>query len=117
MTPAPLAGPPLGGRPLVKAGGVMAKRVLNRRQLRVEADQAALAESAPKAATPAPAKPGKPARAPRKPAAKKVKEPERLRARWGLFDNAMKRVATFDYCERAAADLKLADLNARKAGA
>src|SRR4051794_26034592 len=98
----------------------MAKRVLNRRQLRAEADQAARTEAPAGAEESPPAKPGKAAKAAKPPArAKKPrakKEPSRLRARWGVFDNSMKRVAVFDYNQRAAADLKLAELNTRKSG-
>jgi hypothetical protein len=98
----------------------MAKRVLNRRQLRVEAEQADRANPAPSDEPAAPAKAAKaakgPAKAPKKPRVKKEKVPERLRARWGVFDNAMKRVAIFDYNQRAAADQKVADLNTKKAG-
>jgi len=95
----------------------MARRVLNRKQLRDEADQAARAApgSAPEAESASPPKAKKsPARAAKKPRARK--EPARLRARWGVFDNSMKRVAIFDYNQRAAADQKLVDLNARKGG-
>src|SRR5262245_43893342 len=92
----------------------MAKRVLNRRQLREEADQAARTAPTPTAGEPAVA--AKAPKAPRKPRAKKVKEPERLRASWGVFDNSMKRVALFGYNQRAEADRKVADLNVKKAG-
>ena len=81
----------------------MAKRTLNRRQLRRDAE-------------PAPEKKGEgagPART-RKPPKKKV--PVRLCARWGVFDGGMKQVAVFDYSQRGAADQKVADLNARKGG-
>jgi hypothetical protein len=37
-----------------------------------------------------------------------------LRARWGVFDSALKQVAIFDYNQRAAAEDKLADLLAKK---
>jgi hypothetical protein len=97
----------------------MAKRILNRRQLREDADAAARAEPAAAAApAAAPAAPRKAKAAatprPRKPPRKK--EPVRLRARWGVFDGGMKQVAVFDYCQRGAADQKVADLNARKGG-
>jgi len=97
----------------------MAKRVLNRRQLRDEADQAARAAPTPAGGEPAAAAPAaaaKAPKAPRKPRPKKVKEPERLRASWGVFDNAMKRVAVFNYNQRAEADRKVADLNTKKPG-
>jgi hypothetical protein len=48
----------------------------------------------------------------RKPRAKKA--PPRMFARWGVFDLGMKQVAIFDYNQRAAADEKVADLNAKK---
>lgn len=99
----------------------MAKRVLNRRQLRDEADQAARAAPAvSEAAVPEPATKGpkvpKGPKAPRKPRVKKVKVPDRIRALWGVFDNSMKRVAIFNYNQRAEADRKVADLNVKKAG-
>jgi hypothetical protein len=94
----------------------MAGRILNRRELRKQADQAeqpgvAVSEPAP-AATPA-VKKARKAAAPRKKAAKK---PPRMRARWGIFDGSMKQVAVFDYNQRAAAEEKLADLLATKKG-
>jgi hypothetical protein len=96
----------------------MARRTLNRRELRQQADQAAqLAEVAP-GPTPAAVGPRKTARkapAPkRKPRAKKV--PLRMRVRWGLFDATMKQIAIFDYACRAEAEEKLADLLTKKKG-
>lgn len=105
----------------------MAKRVLNRRQLRDDADAAARVE------TPAPQEtdvaaedaPVKKKAAPRKKAAAgprpkrtaKKKDPVRMRARWAVFDGGMKQIAVFDYSNRDAADQKLADMNAKKGGA
>jgi hypothetical protein len=97
----------------------MARRTLNRRELRKQADQAeqqapetAVTEEADstKTATKAvkAAKPKKP---------RKKKEPPRLCARWGVFDSAMKQVAVFDYNRRADADQKVAELAAKKATA
>jgi len=96
----------------------MAKRILNRRQLREDADAAAQAEPAP-AAEPAAAGAPRKAKAaatprPRKPARKK--EPVRWRARWGVFDGGMKQVAVFDYNQRAAAEQKVDELITRKKG-
>ena len=57
------------------------------------------------------------AKAPPAPRVRKVrakKAPPRMVARWGVFDLGMKQVAIFDYNQRAAADEKLAALNARK---
>jgi hypothetical protein len=103
----------------------MAKRTLNRRQLRQDAEAAEKFQPDP-AAEPAvegeaPKKKAAPrkAKAPAAPRPKRVpkkKEPVRMRARWGVFDGGMKQVAVFDYSDRGAADQKLADLNAKKAG-
>ena len=97
----------------------MAGRILNRRELRKQADQAEQVEKAAAAAPRAGVSAGKQAKAPaaakvRKP--RKPKTPPRLRARWGVFDTAMKQVAIFDYNQRAAADEKLAELLAKKKG-
>src|SRR5262245_5228115 len=107
----------------------MAGRILNRRELRKQADEAEARESPqdPEAAdtedgaddeAPRPAK--KPAKA-KAPAAKarkprKPKAAPRMRARWGVFDASMKQVAIFDYNQRAAADEKAAELAAKKNG-
>src|SRR5262245_28943380 len=95
----------------------MAGRILNRRELRQQADQA---EQQPEAvagvvATEDGVK-GKPRTAPKAKKPRKVKAAPRLRARWGVFDASMKQVAIFDYNQRAAADEKLADLLARNKG-
>lgn len=105
----------------------MAKRVLNRRQLRDDADAAARADTpAPQETeTAAEGAPVKKKAAPRKKAAAgprpkrvaKKKDPVRMRARWAVFDGGMKQIAVFDYSNRGAADQKLADMNAKKGGA
>jgi hypothetical protein len=97
----------------------MAGRILNRRELRKQADQAEPVEKTAADAPRAGVSTGKQAKAPaaakvRKP--RKPKTPPRLRARWGVFDTAMKQVAIFDYNQRAAADEKLAELLAKKKG-
>ena len=99
----------------------MAGRTLNRRVLREQADQAEQQATLEADATPPVTPRAKKARAKtgavpkvRKPRAKKA--PPRMRARWGVFDGSMKQVAIFDYCERAAADEKLADLLTKKKG-
>lgn len=96
----------------------MAGRIPNRRELRKHADQAEQSEAVASDATPAAVPPEKKAKkAPaskRKPRAPKA--PPRLRARWGVFDAAMKQVAIYDYNQRIAADEKLADLDAKKKG-
>lgn len=91
----------------------MARRILNRREL---AEQAAAVAVATPATAPneAAAKKTSVSAKPRKARAKKA--PVRQRARWGVFDMAMKQVAIFDYNQRAAADQKVADLNALRKG-
>ena len=99
----------------------MAGRILNRRELREQADHALAPEAGASDAALAVAAPVKKARAkaaagPRvkKPRAKKA--PPRMCARWGVFDSGMKQVAIFDYNQRAAADERLANLLATKKG-
>jgi hypothetical protein len=95
----------------------MAGRILNRRELRKQSDQA---EAVPAAAegTEAGTPPKKTkAKAPAKPRVskpRKKKDPVRLCVKWGVFDGGMKQVALFDYNQRAAADQKVADLTAKK---
>jgi hypothetical protein len=98
----------------------MAGRVLNRRELREQADQAERQAGGPEAATPGktPPKGGK-AKKPASSSARKTrsaKAPLRLVARWGVFDGGMKRVAIFPYNQRAAAEEKLADLLGKRKG-
>ncbi|HWB00822.1 MAG TPA: hypothetical protein VG713_20160 [Pirellulales bacterium] len=82
----------------------MARKVLNRKELRRENEAAEVAEAAaPKAAKKAPAK--------RKTRAKTAKE-VRLKAFWGVFNQSLKRVALFEYSERKQADKKAAELTA-----
>jgi hypothetical protein len=99
----------------------MTGRILNRRELRKQADQAEQPEAV--ASDPATAvvplkkgAKGKTATGPKMKRPRKAKAPLRLRARWGVFDSGMKQVAIFDYNQRAAAEEKLADLLAKKKG-
>lgn len=98
----------------------MAVRILNRRELRKQADQAEQPGEAVADATTAPAPTKRKTRAkaaapkPRKP--RKPKTPPRMRARWGVFDGSMKQVAIFDFKDRADADEKLAGLLEKKKG-
>ena len=118
----------------------MAGRILNRRELRRQSDAAesASAEGAEDEAEAveedeeeaeegeeaaegseeegdeeAPAKKVKAKAKPK--AVRKTRKPKaapRMRARWGVFDSSMKRVAVFDYKDRAAAEAKVTDLQA-----
>ena len=99
----------------------MAGRTLNRRELREQAEQAERNAAEGAAAGTTAEAPPKAAKA-KKPAAPKVRKPRakkappRLRARWGVFDGAMKQVAVFDYNQRAAAEARLAELLGRQKG-
>jgi hypothetical protein len=96
----------------------MARRTLNRHELRKQAEAA---QQTPEgAAVAGPETPPKKSRAksaaPKVKKPRKKKEPPRLCARWGVFDNSMKQVASFAYNQRGDADRKVADLSAKKPG-
>jgi hypothetical protein len=82
----------------------MARKLLNRLELREENDAAeSLAtESAPEV------------KADKKPARKKsrakVAKEVRLKAFWGVFNQSLRRVARFEYCQRKQADQKAEEL-------
>ena len=111
----------------------MAGRTLSRRVLRDEHDQAEAAETEAETAAaddddaPAPTKkprPRKAAKATKEPKApakprvrkKSVKVPPRMVARWAVCDGGLKRVALFEYRDRAGADARLAEYRERKTG-
>jgi len=101
----------------------MAGRVLNRRELRKQSDQAEQqSEAAPAVVEVAEAPPAKKKARAKAPAAPRVKKPRakkappRMRARWGVFDGGMKQVAVFDYNQRTAAEAAVLDLHSRKKG-
>ncbi len=83
----------------------MARKVVNRKELRKESEAAEAAEGKAEGKT------AKKAPAKRKSRAKAAKD-VRLKAFWGVFNQSMKRVALFDYSERKAADKKAAELTA-----
>ncbi len=82
----------------------MARKLLNRKELRRETD------AADRTTEPA-AKVAKKTAVKRKSRAKTPKV-VRLKAMWGVFNQSMKLVARFEYSERKAADKKAADLSA-----
>lgn len=87
----------------------MAKKLVNRKEKRAEAEAAEkLGKSKKAAADKAGAK-----KAPvkRKSRAKSAKE-VRLKAYWGVFNQSLKRVALFEHNERKLADKKAKDLTA-----
>jgi hypothetical protein len=99
----------------------MAGRILNRRELRKQNDQAEQVEAGASDAAATVTLP--PRAAQRKSgAAAKVKKPRktkaalRMRAMWCIYDGGMKEVALFDYGQRAAAEAKLAALLGKHKG-
>jgi hypothetical protein len=99
----------------------MAGRILNRRELRKQNDQAEQVEASasdaaasvtlpPRAAQ---RKSGAAARV-RKP--RKTKAALRMRALWCIYDGGMKEVALFDYNQRSAAEAKLEALLGKHKG-
>ena len=97
----------------------MARKVVNRKALRAQSDAAeARGKTAKKAEKPAKEKKEKKekvAKEPKKPAAKKpsrkktVKE-VRMKAYWGVFNPAMKRLAMFEYADKKSAEKKSSEL-------
>lgn len=95
--------------PLIRKRRNMARKVLNRKELREESDAA---ERSGKAKKKVEQEEGelkkKPAK--RKSRAKSAKE-VRLKAFWGVFNQAMKRVALYEYSQRKQADKKAQELS------
>jgi len=85
----------------------MARKVVNRKELRDEAEAAEKIE-AKKKKKKAPKKKAK-----RKSRAKVVKE-VRLKAFWGVFNQSLRREAIFEYSQRKEADAKAEKLTASK---
>ena len=83
----------------------MARKILNRKELREESDAAEREQPDEKK----PAKKAKKA-VKRKSRAKVVKE-VRLKAFWGVFTQSLRRVALFEYSQRSQADEKAEDLS------
>ena len=99
--------------------GTMARKVVNRKELRAQAEAAEARGKTKKAAKEKPAKEKKEktAKEPKKAAAKKpsrkkVAKEARMKAYWGVFNQAMKRLAMFEYADKKAAEKKAAELGA-----
>jgi hypothetical protein len=85
----------------------MARKIINRRDLREEADAAERA--------------GKTAEEPKKAAKKKPAAPRRSRAKetvvvrsklfWGVFNQSLKRVALYEFSQKRQADMKAEELS------
>ena len=90
----------------------MARKVVNRRELRAEAEAAEALEAATgEGGKKAKAKAEKKAPAKRKSRAKSAKE-VRLKAFWGVFNQSLKRVALYEYSQKKEADKKAKELTA-----
>ncbi|MGD9722043.1 MAG: hypothetical protein AB7O59_09975 [Pirellulales bacterium] len=87
----------------------MARKVLNRKELREESDAAERADKGKKKAA-APADPAAKKKAPKRKSRAKTAKEVRLKAFWGVFNQSMKRVALFEYSQRKQADKKAAEL-------
>jgi hypothetical protein len=101
----PVVGKLCGGRlpGFAREGRAMARKIVNRKELRREGEAAEASDGK------AVAKTAKKAPAKRKSRAKAAKD-VRLKAFWGVFNQSLKRVALFEYSERKAADKKAAEL-------
>ena len=84
----------------------MARKILNRKELREETEAAERLEGEKKKTT----KKAAAKKTKRKSRAKTPKE-VRLKAFWGVFSQSLRRVALFEYSERDKADKKAEDLS------
>jgi len=92
----------------------MARKVVNRKELRAEAEAAealgtAAAEGEGGKKTKAKAEKKAPAK---RKSRSKTAEPERRKLFWGVFNQSAKRVALFDFSQRKAAEAKATELTA-----
>lgn len=81
----------------------MARKIINRKELRREGEAAEKAPASKTSEKKAPAK--------RKTRSKTAKEIRR-KAFWGVYNQSLKRVARFEYSERKQADKKAQELTA-----
>jgi len=88
----------------------MARKLLNRKELREENDAAEAAEPKVKKKSVKAEDGVKKTPVKRKSRSKTAKE-VRLKAFWGVFNQSMKRVALFDYSQRKQADKKASELS------
>src|SRR4051794_2209046 len=88
----------------------MARKVLNRKELRTENEAAEREAKGKKKAAPKTEEDGKKKPLKRESRAKTAKE-VRLKAFWGVFNQSMKRVALFEYSQRKQAEKKAAELS------
>lgn len=87
----------------------MARKVLNRKELREESDAA---EREGKTKKKAAAKEGAEKKPVKRKSRSKTAKEVRLKAFWGVFNQSMKRVALFEYSQKKQADKKASELTA-----
>lgn len=90
----------------------MARKVLNRKELRDEAEAAEKLSAGEKKGTKKKAAKKKAAKTPRK-RTKKAAAEVRMKAFWGVFNQSLKRVALFEYSQRKQAEKKAEELGAK----
>jgi hypothetical protein len=92
----------------------MARKVVNRKELRAQADAAEARGKTAKKAKPVKEKKEKVVKekkvAAKKTSRKKVVKETRMKAYWGVFNQGMKKLVTFEYADKRAAEKKAADL-------
>ncbi|MBX7164963.1 MAG: hypothetical protein K1X74_01320 [Pirellulales bacterium] len=84
----------------------MARKVLNRKELRAESEAAEATAKKDKVKEAKPAK-----KAAKSRSRKKEETVVRLKAFWGVFNQSLKRVALFEYSQRKQADKKATELS------
>ena len=89
----------------------MARKVVNRKELRAEHEAAEALGVAAEGEGKKKAKAEKKAPAKRK-SRSKTAEPERRKLFWGVFNQSAKRIALFDFSQRKAAEAKATELTA-----
>ena len=88
----------------------MARKVVNRKELRAQNDAA---EARGKTAAVKKEKPVKEKKvAAKKTVRKKVAKESRMKAYWGVFNQSMKRLVMFEYADKKAAEKKASELTA-----
>jgi len=95
----------------------MARKIVNRKELRAQAEAAEARGKTAKKEKPAKEKKEKAVKepkkaAPKKPSRKKTVKEARMKAYWGVFSPAMKRLAMFEYADKKAAEKKAGELGA-----
>ena len=87
----------------------MARKIVNRKELRAEAEAAEAAEKAAEKAG-VKKKVAKKKAAPRK-SRKKVAADVQMKAFWGVFNQSLKRIALYEYSPKKVAEKKAQDLS------